>query len=292
LQRSTADLHNAAVIEPVAQPDHEHGHDVDPELEAAWRAVLNGDLGQLKYIRAVLGRIPGAPRCKLCLAPLKGPGSILLRPLRFGPSKLNRRLCRACFRSIENRPGGAEIELSLMFADVRGSTSLAEKMQPQEFSRLISRFYGTAARVVDEWDGLVDKFVGDEVVALFVPGFAGEEHASRAVEAARSLVHETGNDGSEPWVPIGIGVHTGVAYVGRVGEGDACDFTAVGDAVNTTARLASSAGAGEILVSRAAADASLLDAAGFESRTLTLRGKDEMIDALVLAAESRGREAA
>lgn len=284
MQRSTADLHNAAVTEPVAELDHEHVHDVDPELEAAWRAVLTGDLGQLKYIRAVLGRIPGAPRCKLCLAPLKGPGSVLLKPFRFGPSKLNRRLCRACFRAIENRPGGAEIELSLMFADVRGSTSLAEKMQPLEFSRLISRFYGTAARVVDEWDGLVDKFVGDEAVALFVPGFAGEEHPARAVGAARSLIHETGNDHAGPWVPLGIGVHTGVAYVGRVGEGDACDFTAIGDAVNTAARLASSAGAGEILVSKAAATAALLEDTGLESRTLTLRGKDETVDAIVLAA--------
>ena len=98
---------------------------------------------------------------------------MILKPFGFGPSKLNRRLCRACFRSVDKKPGGAEIELSLLFADVRGSTSLAEQMQPQEFSRLISRFYGTAARVVDEWDGIVDKFVGDEVVALFVPGFAG-----------------------------------------------------------------------------------------------------------------------
>ena len=244
-----------------------------------------GDISSLKYFRAVLGKVPAGPRCKLCAAPLKAPGSVILKPFGFGPSKLNRRLCRACFRSVDKKPGGAEIELSLLFADVRGSTSLAEHMQPQEFSRLISRFYGTAARVVDQWDGIVDKFVGDEAVALFVPGFAGEEHASRAVEAARSLLRETGNDGAaEPWVPIGIGVHTGVAYVGRVGEGDACDFTAVGDAVNTTARLASSAGAGEILVSKAAAESSMLDASGLESRTLTLRGRDETIDALVLAA--------
>jgi adenylate cyclase len=136
----------------------------------------------------------------------------------------------------------------------------------------------------NEWDGIVDKFVGDEVVALFVPGFAGERHAERAVEAARALLEETGNRGDEPWIPVGAGVHTGIACVGRVGEGDACDFTAVGDAVNTTARLASSAGAGEILVSKAAADASMLDAEGLESRTLTLRGKDEMIETLVLAA--------
>jgi adenylate cyclase len=281
LRCSTADEHNWVVSEPVT---HEHDHEHDLANEEAWRAVLTGDLGQLKYFRAVLGKIPAGPRCKLCAAPLKAPGSVFLKPFGFGPSKLNRRLCRACFRHIDKQPGGAEVELSLLFADVRGSTSLAERMQPQEFSRLISRFYGTAARVVDDWDGIVDKFVGDEAVALFVPGFAGEEHASRAVQAARSLLRETGNDSAEPWAPIGIGVHTGVAYVGRVGEGDACDFTAVGDAVNTTARLASSAGRGEILVSKAAADASMLEAGGLESRTLTLRGKDEMIDAFVLAA--------
>jgi len=258
-----------------------HVHEYDAEESAAWRAVLTGDLGQLRYLRAVLGRIPAGPRCKFCLAPLKAPGSVLLKPLGFGPSKLNRRLCRACFRTIDKRPGGAEIEISLLFADVRGSTGLAERMPPQEFSRLISRFYGVAAKVVDRWDGLVDKFVGDEVVALFVPGFAGEDHAGRAVEAARDLLRETGNDGAEPWAPLGVGVHTGVAFVGRVGEGDACDFTAVGDAVNTTARLASEAAAGEILVSVASAEASGLDASGLERRSLTLRGRDEMIDAFV-----------
>jgi adenylate cyclase len=274
------------VTEPVthehehAEPEHEH---LDEHSEM-WRAVLMGDLTQLKYFRAILGKIPAGPRCKLCAAPLKAPGSVVLKPFGFGPSKLNRRLCRACFRSVDKKPGGAEIELSLLFADVRGSTGLAEQMPAHEFSQLISRFYGTAARVVDEWDGIVDKFVGDEVVALFVPGFAGEQHAERAVEAARALLAATGNRGDEPWIPVGAGVHTGVAYVGRVGEGDACDFTAVGDAVNTTARLASSAGAGEILVSKAAADASMLDASGLESRTLTLRGKDEMIETLVLAA--------
>jgi adenylate cyclase len=262
--------------------DHEHIQVHDAEQSDIWRRVLSGDLGQLKYFRAVLGKIPAGPRCKLCAAPLKPPGSIVLRPFGFGPSRLNRRLCRACFRTVDKKPGGAEIEISLLFADVRGSTTLAEHIPPQEFSQLISRFYGTAARVVDKWDGIVDKFVGDEVVALFVPGFAGEEHAGRAIEAARELLHETGNaDGAEPWVPVGAGVHTGIAYVGRVGEGDACDFTAVGDAVNTAARLASSAGAGEILVSTSAVEAAGLDAGGLETRTLDLRGRDESVDAVV-----------
>ena len=282
MKHNVPDMSEPTVHEPEA--DHEHVYEVDPEVEEAWRAVLNGELGALRVFRAVLGKIPAGPRCKLCLAPLKAPGSVLLKPLGFGPSKLNRRLCRACFRSIDKKPGGAEVELSLLFADVRGSTGLAEHMQAHEFSQLISRFYGTAARVVDRWDGIVDKFVGDEVVALFVPGFAGHDHAARAIEAAKDLLRQTSGGKGEPWVSVGAGVHTGVAYVGRVGEGDACDFTAVGDAVNTTARLASSAAAGEILVSKAAADASGLDPQGRETRTLSLRGRDETVDAVVVAA--------
>ena len=187
-------------------------------------------------------------------------------------------------RSLHKKPGGAEVELSLLFADVRGSTALAERMPAQEFSELMARFYGTAAKVVDRRDGIVDKFVGDEIVALFIPGFAGPDHAAEAVAAARELLGETGNNGEQAWIPVGAGVHTGVAYVGTVGEGDARDFTALGDAVNTTARLASSAAAGEILVTSAAASASALDTTGLESRTLSLRGRDETVQVWVAKA--------
>jgi adenylate cyclase len=254
------------------------------EQSEAWRAALLGEARGLDLTRKIVRRIPAGPRCKLCEAPMSKPGSVILKPFGFGPSKLNRRLCRACFQHIEKHPGGAEIELSLLFADVRGSTGLAERMPAHEYSRLISRFYGAAAGAIDEHHGLVDKFVGDEVVALFIPGFAGRDHATRAVAAGRAVLRETGNDGSEPWVPVGAAVHTGVAYVGRVGEGDACDFTAVGDAVNTAARLASSAGAGELLVSRTAAEAAGFDSAGLEARTLELRGRDETVDAVVVSA--------
>jgi adenylate cyclase len=249
--------------------------------EEEWRGLLTGHSRGLEMTKRLVSWMPAGPRCKLCLAPLRPPGSVVLRLVGFGPSKLNRRLCRACFKAVEKKPGGAEIELSFLFADVRGSTALAERIPAQEFSRLISRFYGTAAKVVDRWDGLVDKFVGDEVVALFIPGFAGEDHAKRAIGAGRELLLETRNTDGEPWIPLGAGVHTGVAFVGRVGEDDACDFTAVGDAVNTTARLASTAAAGEILVSSSAARASSFETAGLETRTLSLRGRDETIEAWV-----------
>lgn len=160
----------------------------------------------------------------------------------------------------------------MLFADVRGSTAIAERMLPEEFSRLIARFYGAAAGVIDEWDGIVDKFVGDSAVALFIPGFAGSDHAANAIAAARSLLEQTGNDGPEPWIPIGAGIHTGRSFVGTVGEGDARDFTALGDTVNTTARLTGIAGAGEILISAEAAAAGGLETKGLERRMLDLRG--------------------
>jgi adenylate cyclase len=183
-------------------------------------------------------------------------------------------------------PRGAEVEISVLFADVRGSTAIAERMLPEEFSRLMARFYGAAAGVIDEWDGIVDKFVGDSAVALFIPGFAGSDHAASAIAAARGLLEQTGNDGPEPWIPIGAGIHTGRSFVGTVGEGDARDFTALGDTVNMAARLTGIAGAREILISAEAAAAGGLETTGLERRTLDLRGRDQSVAAWVAGART------
>ena len=249
-----------------------------------WQRVLMGEArGHIcwsPWMRRISRGIPSDPRCKLCDTPFGPPGN-LMRFIGFGPSRLNRRICRGCIHALEKRPGGAEIELSLLFADVRGSTALAENTGSEEFSRLMARFYGAAAIAVDRRNGIVDKFVGDQVVALFIPGFAGTDHAADAIESARELLAQTGHGDGEPWIPVGAGVHTGVAYVGTVGEGDAVDFTALGDSVNTAARLASCAKAGEIVISSAAAKASKLDTAGLEERTLDLRGRAESVAAWV-----------
>jgi adenylate cyclase len=234
------------------------------------------------WMRRISRAIPSDPRCKLCDTPFGAPGN-LMRFIGFGPSRLNRRICSGCIHALEKRPGGAEIELSLMFADVRGSTGLAERMSAAEFSQLMARFYGAAADVVDRRNGIVDKFVGDQAMALFIPGFAGADHATDAIEAAHELLEETGHGDGKPWIPVGAAVHTGLAFVGTVGEGDAFDFTALGDPVNTAARLAASAGTGEILVSREAARAAGMETAGLESRTLELRGRAESVDAWVAA---------
>jgi len=97
---------------------------------------------------------------------------------------------------------------------------------------------------------------------------------------------ETGHGDSEPWIPVGIGIHTGLSYVGYIGEGDALDFTAVGDTVNTAARLTSIAKTGEIVISEATASAAGLDTSGLERRMLELRGREQTVDAWVQPAMS------
>jgi adenylate cyclase len=238
------------------------------------------------WMRRISRAIPSDPRCKLCDHPFGRPGSFGQVVGIGRPSALNRRICSFCIRALQKQPGGAEIELSFLFADVRGSTALAERMPPEEFSQLMARFYVTAATVVDRRNGIVDKFVGDEVVALFIPGFAGEDHATDAIETAVELMAATREEDGEPWIPIGAAVHTGRAYVGTVGEGDTFDFTALGDSVNTTARMAAAAAAGEILVSGAAAKAADLETAGLESRLLELRGRSESVEVFVQTARA------
>jgi adenylate cyclase len=253
--------------------------------EEAWRTVLTGQDRGLQRIRRIFGAIPSSPRCKLCSAPFGAPGNVLLRLTGYRRSPLNRRLCNMCLKGVRDEPGGAEVEITALFVDVRGSTHLAETIPPEEYSRLIARLYGVTARVVDDHDGVVDKFVGDGAVALFIPGFAGEDHAARAVAAARELARETAAD-EQLRLPIGIGVHSGVSFVGTIGEGDAVDFTALGDTVNIASRVTAAAHAGEILVTDAAAAAADLDTGPLERRTLELRGRSQAIDAWVVRAPS------
>jgi len=199
------------------------------------------------------------------------------------PSDKNPNWCGTCFKFMSEHHGGAEIECTLLFADVRGSTALAERTSTAEFRKLMERYYDVAAAAVFDNDGVVDKFVGDELVAMFFPLLSGDHHAKCGLAAARALLESTGHaDPGGPWVSVGAGLHTGNAWVGAVGEGAYVTITALGDAVNTTARLASAAGAGEILLTTAAAEAAGLDSPGLERRALELKGKQDAVDVVTL----------
>ena len=149
----------------------------------------------------------------------------------------------------------------------------------------MNRFYTTATNVVFDHDGAVDKFVGDELVALFFPLLSGDRHTEHGVAAARALLRAVGHGQSDgPWIPLGAGVHTGSVWFGAVGEGSRTELTALGDTVNVTARLASLAAAGEILVTRDAAEAAQLDP-NLPRRQLELKGKAQPTDVVSIRVD-------
>ena len=133
-----------------------------------WLSILTGNDPPLpmREMRSVLGLIPSNPRCTFCNAPFSGPGAPLMRLLGKAPSSLTPHLCRMCHDESRKQIGGAEVEMTLLFADVRGSTALAETMSAPEFSRLINRLYTTATDVLVNSEAWSDRLVGDEVIGI------------------------------------------------------------------------------------------------------------------------------
>lgn len=254
-------------------------------IEEGWRKLLAGEHPAARRFRRMMRLLPSDPRCKWCNAPFRGPGSQIVRVfLGKQPSSLNPNYCNVCDQFARKHLGGAEIELSMLFADVRGSTTLAERMNTADFSQLISRFYRVASEALARHDALIDKLMGDQATGFFIPGMVGRDHARVAVQAARELLEATGYGGpGEAWIPVGIGVHTGVAFVGAVGSKEGIsEITALGDAVNIAARLSSYAAAGEILVSEEACQAAGLDSDGLERRQLALKGRSQPVEVRVM----------
>lgn len=245
----------------------------------AWRMILMGEHPDLVRQRRLFRHVPSDPRCKMCLAPQGGLGGPVMRVLGYGRYPPNPQLCNSCFRQSEKHPGGAEIEITALFADIRGSTGLAETTSPAEYSAAVNEYVRVASHAIREPNGLVDRLLGDGIMALFIPGFVGGAHASVAIEAARSILQSVS-------VPVGIGLHTGPAWVGFVGGvEDVRDFTALGDAVNVASRLGSEAAAGEILMSGATAASAGIPTDGLKARSLELRGRSEPVEAWVEVVE-------
>ena len=250
------------------------------------RGFLTGESPTLAAQRRRFQRFPTNPRCKLCAAPFGGLGGLVFGAAGFGRFAGNPAMCKQCITQMrKNGMSGLEIPVSLLFTDVRGSTAMGERMRPTEFHAFLDHFYRLASDAILGHDGLVDKIVGDEVIGLFFGGVSGPHHAAAAIAAALDLAERAALRNATPSgpIPAGTAVHTGDAFVGATGPAGAVDdFTALGDAVNTTARLASAARAGEVLVSAAAAEAAGTPTGGLERRTLDIRGRTESIDVIVL----------
>lgn len=151
--------------------------------------------------------------------------------------------------------GGTRQQVTAFFADVRGFTTLTEGSDPEMIVTLLNRYFSIASEIIFKHGGTLDKYLGDGLMALFGAPYESEQQATQAVRAAIELqrsmpaFNEALQRDGLPTVAVGIGINTGQAVVGYVGSETRFDYTAIGDAVNTAARLESQAKPGQIIVS-------------------------------------------
>src|SRR6267378_4416006 len=240
---------------------------VDPtkNFNPLWRAIFSGEHPELRRGRKMFRLMsPTAhDRCRLCYAGFDGFSAPVMRAIGRGQWLRNPHFCEKCESVLAQERGGAEIEIAMLYADVRGSTQLAAGMRPAEFAALMQRFFQTAIKIFTWTDAIVDKMVGDEVIGIYVPCLTG--HA----------------DPAGPWLSIGVGVHSGETFMGSIGvEGGNYQFAALGDTMNLGARLVGAAKGGELIMSATVWN----DVSGeisAEPRSLELKGYAERVTAYV-----------
>jgi len=156
---------------------------------------------------------------------------------------------------VEVQKGGQSRETSVFFSDIRGFTAMSEKRSAQAVVDMLNEYFELMVEVIFKYEGTLDKFVGDEIMALFGAPVSIADHAYRAVKVAVEQMQalEEWNlvrvaEGEEP-IRVGIGINTGEVVAGYLGSSKALEYTVIGDVVNTASRLCSRAGAGEIVIS-------------------------------------------
>jgi class 3 adenylate cyclase len=171
----------------------------------------------------------------------------------FVPQQLADRLAAQPETAIEPQ----EVEVSVLFSDIRGFSTLAERLPARDVAAVVGKHLSAMAEVVLALGGMIDKFQGDAVMAVFGAPEPASDHAERALRCAIAMqvrqaeLNDEGWDADVPELGVGIGVNTGRVIAGTVGGGGRLEYTVVGDAVNVAQRLQSEAAAGEIVASAA-----------------------------------------
>jgi len=235
------------------------------------------------------------PRAKLCKGcwqnfripvPLHGVASAPFRVLGIRPSRMNPNTCTVCELMFTRvmRARQITVDVTVLFADLRGYTAMSQTLPPQTISSVLDAFYDSCASAIWDHDGLLNKTIGDSVMAVFNFPIRQKDHALQAVQAAREIQSRwrrveladsldlRGND-----LGVGIGLDSGNVSFGEFGRSHR-DLTAIGTVVNTAARAQSVAGAGQILVTQAVRDRSRpeIDISGM-ARSYTLKGLAEPV---------------
>ena len=164
------------------------------------------------------------------------------RLLRYLPEKL---VSAVETGAVDIEPGGERREVTILMADIRNFTTLCEQNEPEVVTRILNSYFSAMSKPIFEHDGMIDKFIGDAIMAVFGAPQAGKNSASEAIHAARDMLevlNELNQSFAEQGLPqleIGIGIHSGDAIAGNVGSLSCMDYTVIGDTVNVAARIES-----------------------------------------------------
>jgi adenylate cyclase len=229
--------------------------------------------------------------------PIRGPLAVPFRVFGITRSKMNPNICTICERAFRRVKKHRHVSATatILFADIRGYTRLSQRMDPVELSDIVSTFQDQCAQGIWEHDGIVNKQMGDGLMAIFNFPIKIERHAEAAVTAALDIqrrckaalgaVAKRLDEAVADSLGVGVGVHTGQVEIGEFST-IRSDFTAIGGTVNLAARLEAQAAAGEILVSVESVALAPALAAGTPTRTLALKGMEHPVLAHVLIAGS------
>jgi adenylate cyclase len=210
---------------------------------------------------------------------LRGVASLPFRAFGIRPSRMNPNTCTMCESMFPRlmKARQVSIEATVLFADLRGYTALSQSKSASAISKLLDTFYDECAEAIWEHDGLLNKTMGDAVMAIFNFPIRHEDHARRAVLAARQIQERCTalrDGGALEGLGIGIGIDTGILNFGEFGRSHH-DLTAIGAVVNLAARAQTAAQAGEILVTQSVQDCLQPDFAACAGREYALKGFEE-----------------
>lgn len=180
--------------------------------------------------------------------------------------------------------GGTESEITILFSDIRGFTSMSEKLSPTEIVKLLNKYFKSMIDVVFKYNGTLDKIVGDELMVLYGVPLKGEDDTDNAVKTAIKMFQALDKfnekivkEGYKPF-KIGIGINKGKAVSGNIGSEQQMNYTVIGDTINLGARLCSHAKSGEILISSSVKGVISNDYPFKKIPSIEVKGKSKPID--------------
>ena len=194
---------------------------------------------------------------------------------------------KSVIKNIDNLGlGGKKAIVTVLFSDIRGFTSMSEKMSAQEVSQLLNEYFSAMEPIVTKYNGIINKFIGDAVMAVFGEPIQDENHPLNAVKCGFEMLkkvqelNEKWNKENKPTIQIGVGINTGEVFVGNIGSEKRMEYTVIGDTVNLASRLESynKTYKTHLLISSSTYEASKNNTTVNKISDVEIRGKAEKID--------------